>query len=137
MGFLNNFCCENFSCLQKDLKMRYVAAALLTALGGGEVNEKNLKNLLDAVGIDCDDEKAKIVVEQLKGKSIDELLAEGSTKLASMPAEVVVQPVELLLQPLLVVMPLLLPRKRRKRNPKKNLMMIWDSGFSTKMFLRF
>merc|ERR1711878_44826 len=71
---------------KKDLKMRYVAAALLTALGGGEVNEKNLKNLLDAVGIDCDDEKAKIVVEQLKGKSIDELLAEGSTKLASMPA---------------------------------------------------
>jgi len=66
--------------------MRYVAAALLTALGGGEVSEKNLKNLLDAVGIDCDDEKAKIVVEQLKGKSIEELLAEGSTKLASMPA---------------------------------------------------
>ena len=66
--------------------MRYVAAALLTALGGGEVNQKNLKNLLDAVGIDCDDEKAKIVVEQLKGKSIEELLAEGSTKLASMPA---------------------------------------------------
>ena len=58
--------------------MRYVAAALLTALGGGEVSEKNLKNLLDAVGIDCDDEKAKIVVEQLKGKSIEELLAEGT-----------------------------------------------------------
>merc|ERR1739844_558783 len=77
---------KHVSCLQKDLKMRYVAAALLTALGGGEVNQKNLKNLLDAVGIDCDDEKAKIVVEQLKGKSIDELLAEGSTKLASMPA---------------------------------------------------
>merc|ERR1711936_952771 len=77
---------KHVSCLQKDLKMRYVAAALLTALGGGEVNQKNLKNLLDAVGIDCDDEKAKIVVEQLKGKSIEELLAEGSTKLASMPA---------------------------------------------------
>merc|ERR1711936_411544 len=77
---------KHVSCLQKDLKMRYVAAALLTALGGGKVNQKNLKNLLDAVGIDCDDEKAKIVVEQLKGKSIEELLAEGSTKLASMPA---------------------------------------------------
>merc|ERR1711994_1077931 len=86
MGFLKLFSCENVSCLQKDLKMRYVAAALLTALGGGEVNQKNLKNLLDAVGIDCDDEKAKIVVEQLKGKNIEELLAEGSTKLASMPA---------------------------------------------------
>ena len=58
--------------------MRYVAAALLTALGGGEVSQKNIKNLLDAVGIDCDDEKAKIVVEQLKGKSIEDLLAEGT-----------------------------------------------------------
>ena len=58
--------------------MRYVAAALLTALGGGEVSQKTIKNLLDAVGIDCDDEKAKIVVEQLKGKSIEDLLAEGT-----------------------------------------------------------
>ena len=58
--------------------MRYVAAALLNALGGGEVSQKNIKNLLDAVGIDCDDEKAKIVVEQLKGKSIEDLLAEGT-----------------------------------------------------------
>merc|ERR1712241_537532 len=66
--------------------MRYVAAALLNALGGGEVSQKNIKNLLDAVGIDCYDEKAKIVFEQLKGKSIEDLLAEGSTKLASMPA---------------------------------------------------
>ena len=58
--------------------MRYVAAALLNALGGGEVSQKTIKNLLDAVGIDCDDEKAKIVVEQLKGKSIEDLLAEGT-----------------------------------------------------------
>ena len=66
--------------------MRYVAAALLTALGGQDINKKNLKNLLDVVGIECDDEKVTLVVEQLKGKSIEELLAEGSTKLASMPA---------------------------------------------------
>merc|ERR1711944_351926 len=65
---------------------RYVAAALLTALGGQDINKKNLKNLLDVVGIECDDEKVNLVVEQLKGKSIEELLAEGSTKLASMPA---------------------------------------------------
>ena len=66
--------------------MRYVAAALLTALGGQDINKKNLKNLLDVVGIECDDEKVTLVVEQLKHKSIEELLAEGSTKLASMPA---------------------------------------------------
>merc|ERR1712036_178733 len=62
-GFLKLFCCENTF----------------------RVYKKTIKNLLDAVGIDCDDEKAKIVVEQLKGKSIEDLLAEGSTKLASMP----------------------------------------------------
>ena len=66
--------------------MRYVAAALLTAMGGGEINKKNIKNLLDVVGIECDEDKINKVVEELKGKNIEELLEEGSKKLASMPA---------------------------------------------------
>lgn len=66
--------------------MRYVAAALLTALGGNDINEKNIKKLLDVVGIECDGDKAKVVVDQLKGKNLEELMAEGSKKLASMPA---------------------------------------------------
>merc|ERR1712062_143043 len=71
---------------QKDLKNAYVAAALLTAMGGQDVNEKNIKNILDVVGVDTDAEKLKIVVKELSGKSIDELLAEGAEKLATMPA---------------------------------------------------
>jgi len=66
--------------------MRYVAAALLVALGGNDVNKANIKKLLDVVGIECDSEKVDLVVKELSGKNVDELIAEGSEKLASMPA---------------------------------------------------
>ena len=66
--------------------MRYVAAALLAAMGGQDVSEKNIKKILEVVGIEADSEKLGIVVKELAGKNIDELLAEGSEKLASMPA---------------------------------------------------
>jgi len=66
--------------------MRYVAAALLVALGGNDVSEANIKKLLDVVGIECDSEKAGIVVKELAGKSVEELIAEGNAKLASVPS---------------------------------------------------
>ena len=66
--------------------MRYVAAALLVALGGGDVSEANIKKLLDVVGIECDSEKVGIVVKELAGKNIEELIAEGNSKLASVPS---------------------------------------------------
>jgi len=66
--------------------MRYVAAALLVALGGGEVSEATIKKLLDGVGIDCDSEKAAIIVKELAGKNLEELIAEGNGKLASVPS---------------------------------------------------
>ena len=46
----------------------------------------NIKKLLDVVGIECDSEKVDLVVKELSGKNVDELIAEGSEKLASMPA---------------------------------------------------
>ena len=66
--------------------MRYVAAALLSALGGNPVSEAGIKTILDSVGIEYDAEKAKKVVSELAGKDLESLIAEGSTKLASMPA---------------------------------------------------
>lgn len=66
--------------------MRYVAAALLVALGGGEVSEANIKKLLDGVGIDCDSEKTAIIVKELAGKNLEELIAEGNAKLATVPS---------------------------------------------------
>jgi len=66
--------------------MRYVAAALLVALGGNDVSEANIKKLLDVVGIEADSEKMAMVVKELKGKSLEELIAEGQEKLASVPS---------------------------------------------------
>ena len=66
--------------------MHYVAAALLSALGGGAINEAALKNILDSVGIEYDAEKGKKVVSELAGKDLESLIAEGSKKLATMPS---------------------------------------------------
>jgi len=66
--------------------MRYVAAALLVALGGGEVTEASIKKILDVVGIESDSEKVGIVVKELAGKNLEELIAEGNSKLASVPS---------------------------------------------------
>merc|ERR1712235_55646 len=67
--------------------MRYVAAYLLAALGGNESpSTGDLKTILESVGVGYDDERAEIVVNQCKGKSIPELIAAGSKKMASMPA---------------------------------------------------
>jgi len=67
--------------------MRYVAAYLLAALGGNAApSEKDLKKILESVGVGFDAERAALVVKQLAGKSIQELVAEGSKKMASMPS---------------------------------------------------
>merc|ERR1711963_762767 len=71
---------------QRLKNMRYVAAALLVALGGNDVSEANIKKLLDVVGIEADSEKMAMVVKELKGKSLEELIAEGQEKLASVPS---------------------------------------------------
>lgn len=39
-----------------------------------------------SVGIDCDAENAKRVIEALKGKKVDDVIAEGKKKLASVPS---------------------------------------------------
>ena len=67
--------------------MRYVAAYLLAVLGGNEnPSEADVKKILSSVGIDADADSLKKVVSQLKGKNLEELMAEGRKKLASMPA---------------------------------------------------
>merc|ERR1712121_307277 len=67
--------------------MRYVAAYLLAALGGNENPTTNdLKTILESVGVGYDEERASLVVNQCKGKSVAELIAAGSEKMASMPA---------------------------------------------------
>merc|ERR1712141_454699 len=66
--------------------MRYVAAALLAGLGGKSIDANNIKSILGSVGIEAESEKIDLVVKELAGKDLEELIAEGQTKLASMPA---------------------------------------------------
>ncbi|XP_066941428.1 LOW QUALITY PROTEIN: uncharacterized protein [Macrobrachium rosenbergii] len=66
--------------------MRYVAAYCLAALSGGSPSAKDIEKILSSVGVDCDADEAKKVVGELEGKNLEELIAEGMSKLGSMPA---------------------------------------------------
>ncbi|XP_073321185.1 uncharacterized protein [Pagrus major] len=67
--------------------MRYVAAYLLAALGGTESPEaKDIKKILESVGIEADDTRLGKVISELGGKNVNEVIAAGYGKLASMPA---------------------------------------------------
>merc|ERR1719394_289703 len=67
--------------------MRYVAAYLLAALGGNSApSAKDIKKILTSVGIDAEDAALNKVIDELKGKNLEELIAEGRGKLASVPS---------------------------------------------------
>ncbi|XP_030847882.1 60S acidic ribosomal protein P2 [Strongylocentrotus purpuratus] len=67
--------------------MRYVAAYLLLALGGKpNASAADVKKVLQSVGVEIDDEKLGIVIKELEGKKVKDLIEEGKSKLASMPA---------------------------------------------------
>ena len=67
--------------------MRYVAAYLLAQLGGhADPSAADMKKILGSVGIDYDEDKAKKVIESLKGKNVEDLIEKGKKKLASVPS---------------------------------------------------
>ncbi|XP_035900483.1 60S acidic ribosomal protein P2 [Anopheles stephensi] len=67
--------------------MRYVAAYLLAVLGGNAApSNSDIEKILSSVGIEADSTRVTKVVNELKGKSIEELIASGREKLSSMPA---------------------------------------------------
>lgn len=67
--------------------MRYVAAYLLATLGGNKApKEEDIKSILGSVGVEYSPENAKKVVSELSGKDLEELIKQGSEKLATIPA---------------------------------------------------
>ncbi|XP_065892624.1 large ribosomal subunit protein P2-like [Dysidea avara] len=67
--------------------MRYVAAYLLAVLGGNDnPSAADIEKILGSVGIDVDKERLSKVISELKGKDINEVIAEGQQKLASVPS---------------------------------------------------
>jgi large subunit ribosomal protein LP2 len=68
-------------------RMRYVAAYLLAVLGGNDKpSDADVKKILSSVGIDADAASLKKVIDELKGKNLEEVIAAGQSKLATMPA---------------------------------------------------
>lgn len=67
--------------------MRYVSAYLLAVLGGNaSPSNADLQKILTSVGIEVDEDKLSKVIKELKGKSVEELIAQGREKLSSMPS---------------------------------------------------
>lgn len=69
--------------LEKEIKMEYIYAALLLHKAGKEVNEKNLKSVVAAAGVDADESKIKSLVASLKGVDIDKELESASLAVAA------------------------------------------------------
>ncbi|KAJ8559640.1 hypothetical protein K7X08_003698 [Anisodus acutangulus] len=71
----------------KRREMKVVAAYLLAVLGGNTCpSEKDLKKILGSVGAEADDDRIQLLLSQVEGKDITELIAAGREKLASVPA---------------------------------------------------
>ncbi|KAA1108746.1 60S acidic ribosomal protein P2 [Puccinia graminis f. sp. tritici] len=67
--------------------MKYLAAYLLLNQGGNaSPTADDVKAVLSSVGVDAEDERLQKLISELKDKSISDLIAEGSTKLASVPS---------------------------------------------------
>ncbi|KAM8922576.1 large ribosomal subunit protein P2-like [Lycaon pictus] len=67
--------------------MRYVASYLLATLGGNtSPSAKDVKKILDSVGIKADDDRLNKVISELNGKNIEDVMAQGIGKLAGVPA---------------------------------------------------
>ncbi|KAI0923810.1 60S acidic ribosomal protein P2 [Taiwanofungus camphoratus] len=67
--------------------MRHIAAYLLLQIGGNaSPSAADVKKVLGAVGIEADDERLEKLVSELEGKDINTLIAEGSSKLSSVPS---------------------------------------------------
>ena len=67
--------------------MKYLAAYLLAQLGGSAAPDSALvKKIVSSVGADIDEAQLKIVVDELKGKNVAELIEAGKAKFASVPS---------------------------------------------------
>eukprot|EP00122_Pirum_gemmata_P012801 Pgem_evm1s11915 len=66
--------------------MRHVAAYLLASLSGEAPSADKIKEILGAVGVEADETALSKVMSELEGKDLQEVIAEGTTKLASVPS---------------------------------------------------
>ncbi|KAJ3126849.1 60S acidic ribosomal protein P2 [Nowakowskiella sp. JEL0407] len=85
-GFLKSLA-VNLIALPLSTSTKYLAAYLLASLGGNaSPSSDDIKSILSAVGIESDDDRLEFLLGKISGKDINELIAEGASKLASLPA---------------------------------------------------
>ena len=66
--------------------MRIIAAYLLSVLGGNDAPDASaVKKILDSVGATADDAELTKLIGELSGKDINEVIAAGNAKLATVP----------------------------------------------------
>ncbi|KAL8527830.1 hypothetical protein ACS0TY_005598 [Phlomoides rotata] len=67
--------------------MKVIAAYLLAVLGGNvSPSTDDLNSILGLVGIEIDEDNLNLLLSQVKGKDITELIASGREKLDSVPS---------------------------------------------------
>ncbi|KAL4295406.1 hypothetical protein GQ457_12G011520 [Hibiscus cannabinus] len=67
--------------------MKVVAAYLLAVLGGNtSPSAHDLNKILASVGAEAEEERLQLLLSEVKGKDITELIASGREKLASVPS---------------------------------------------------
>lgn len=88
--------------------MEYIYASLMLHSAGKEINEENLRKVLEAAGIQVDEVRLKAVVAALKEINIDEVIKSAT----AMP----VAPVGV---PAAAAQPLLRRRKRKRRKKRR------------------
>ncbi|KFM22404.1 60S acidic ribosomal protein P2 [Auxenochlorella protothecoides] len=67
--------------------VKVVAAYLLAALGGNATpSAEDISKILSSVGIEADSERVATLLKEVDGKDINEIVASGLSKLASVPA---------------------------------------------------
>lgn len=67
--------------------MEYVYGAMLLHAAKKEINEENLKKVLESVGMQPDEAKIKALTSSLEGVDIDKVLAKAAVMPTAAPAE--------------------------------------------------
>lgn len=67
-------------------KMEYVYGAMLLHSAGKEINEENLKKVVEATGEKADDAKIKALVASLEGVDIEKAISEAAVTTVAAPA---------------------------------------------------
>jgi large subunit ribosomal protein LP2 len=63
--------------------MRYIAAYLLAVLGGNKTpSAAEVEKIISAAGVEVDQERLSKLLAEVEGKDIDEIIANGTKKLA-------------------------------------------------------